>query len=90
MPAVMQISADDAERLRQIVRGSQNRRVPGRRVPVTFHDGPLAGVRVAVPESEARARFIGWCLPTPEGLIQVMYRRDGQAWHFRGVERGPR
>ena len=81
-----QLSADQAELLRHVAVRSQYRRVRGRRVPAAFSDGPLSGVRVTVPESEARSQFIGWCLPTPIGVVQVLYRRERGRCVFDGAE----
>ena len=46
----------------------------------------MTGVRVALPQSEARAQFIGWCLPKPIGVVQVLYRRDRKRWVFDAAE----
>ena len=83
---MLQLSADQAEQLRHVARRSQYRCVRGRRVPAAFSDGPLSGVRVTVPESEARCRFLGRCLPTPMGVVQALYRRDGDRWVFDRAE----
>ncbi len=70
---------------------SQRRDIPGRRVRVTFTGGPLDGVQIAVTEEEARNWFLGFCVPTQRGLVQVLYcRENGNTWRFDGFERGSR
>ena len=70
---------------------SQRRQTTGQRVRLSFTGGPLDGVQIAVTEEEARNWFLGFCVPTQRGLVQVLYcRENGNTWRFDGFERGSR
>ena len=81
------LTADDTTRLRESAQHSQYRR--GVCVPVTFHDGPLDGMRITVMPGEAQACCLGFCVPTDQGPIQVLYLKTmGVAeWKFDGSHR---
>ena len=70
---------------------SQRRQIDGRRVPVTFTDGPLDDMKIAVPEASVRNLYLGFCVPTNAGVVQALYTHDdGDAWRFAKYERGGR
>ncbi|MGH9818328.1 MAG: hypothetical protein ACRD6I_19865 [Candidatus Acidiferrales bacterium] len=42
-----------------------------------FEGGSLAGVEAWLEASAAKAAYVGWCVVTPTGPAQVLYRPSG-------------
>ena len=85
------LTSQETSDLRTRAWRSQRRQTPGRRVRVSFTGGPLDDTRIAVTEQEARNLYLGFCVPTRGGLVQVLYiREDGGVWRFDRFERGNR
>jgi|GEM_PF-3443352 len=77
--------------LRRAVEASQTRPWVGPFRWAHFEDGPLAGLRCRVrPDvAEGPEASLGWCCPTPDGLVVAMYCQAGEPgrWRLRGWER---
>ena len=87
-PPPIELTPEQTAELRRKAVASQQRRSDGRRGAVTFTGGPLDGIRIAVSEASAKSLFLGFCIVTPHGPVQVLYRHEGGAWTFDRLEPG--
>jgi hypothetical protein len=90
MTVEVELSPEELAAFRQrVATAHQRRRCTFKRpVMVQYMDGPLAGIRHPVEQSEMRSSSLGWCLVMPNGPHVAEYRPvdDGLSWKFCGWE----
>lgn len=87
---MVDLSTPDLVAFRQRVSTAHQRRgyVIKRPVWIEYMDGPLAGIRHPIEQSELGSSSLGWCLVLPSGPHVAEYRPvdDGLSWRFCGWE----
>ena len=81
------LTPTETAQLRANALRGQHRRSAAKRIPATFHGGPLDRMTIAIEAMAARSYRLAWAHVRDTGVVQALYKPCGDArWCFVGWE----